>query len=90
MPLITKQIEWQEQEMSEKDNSLEYVYNEVLMVMERLLKEDQNPLAIAAVLASQAMGLYKTVLSDEDYDSMINSLVDKKDNVEPYEARSLH
>jgi hypothetical protein len=34
--------------MSEKDNSLEYVYNEVLIVMERLLKEDQNPLAIAA------------------------------------------
>lgn len=90
MPLITKQIEWPDHEMSEKDNSLEYVYNEVLMVMERLLKEDQNPLAIAAVLASQAMGLYKTVLSDEDYDSMINSLVDKKDNVEPYEARSLH
>jgi DNA polymerase III delta subunit len=76
--------------MSEKDNSLEYVYNEVLMVMERLLKEDQNPLAIAAVLASQAMGLYKTVLSDEDYGTMIDSLVDKKDSVEPYEARSLH
>jgi hypothetical protein len=90
MLLITKQIEWQEHEMSEKDNSLEYVYNEVLMVMERLLKEDQNPLAIAAVLASQAMGLYKTVLSDKDYDSMIDSLVEKKDSVEPYEARSLH
>ena len=87
---ITKQIEWPERKMSEKDNSLEYVYNEVLMVMERLLKEDQNPLAIAAVLASQAMGLYKTVLSDEDYNSMIDSLVDKKDNVQPYEARSLH
>lgn len=90
MLLITKQIEWPEQKMSDKDNSLEYVYNEVLMVMERLLKEDQNPLAIAAVLASQAMGLYRTVLSDEDYDSMITSLVDKKDKVEPYEARSLH
>lgn len=76
--------------MSEKDNSLEYVYNEVLLVMERLLKEDQNPLAIAAVLASQAMGLYKTVLSDKDYGTMIDSLVDKKDSVEPYETRSLH
>jgi DNA polymerase III delta subunit len=76
--------------MSEKDDSLEYVYNEVLMVMERLLKEEQNPLAIAAVLASQAMGLYKTVLSDNEYDSMIDSLVDKKDSIRPYEARSLH
>jgi DNA polymerase III delta subunit len=76
--------------MSKNDNNLEYVYNEVIMVMERLLKEDQNPLAIAAVLASQAMGLYKTILSDKDYETMINSLADKKDRVLPYEARSLH
>lgn len=76
--------------MSEKDHNLEYVYNEVLMIMERLLKEDQNPLAIAAVLASQALGLYKTVLSGKDYDTMVDSLIDKKDSVQPYEARSLH
>ena len=55
-----------------------------------LLKEEQNPLAIAAVLASQALGLYKTVLSDKDYDIMVDSLIDKKDSVQPYEARSLH
>ena len=76
--------------MSKEDNNLEHVYNEVLLVIERLLKEDQNPLAVAAVLASQAMGLYKTVLSDEDYETMIDSLVEKKDNVQPFEARSLH
>jgi hypothetical protein len=87
---ITKQTEWPELRMSDNDNNLEYVYNEVLIVMERLLKEDQNPLAIAAVLASQAMGLYKTILSDKDYETMINSLADKKDSVQPYESRSLH
>lgn len=87
---ITKQTEWPELKMSKNDNNLEYVYNEVIMVMERLLKEDQNPLAIAAVLASQAMGLYKTILSDKDYETMINSLADTKDRVLPYEARSLH
>jgi len=76
--------------MTKDDHNLEHIYNEVLIVMERLLKEDQNPLAIAAVLASQAMGLYKTVLSEKDYDIMINSIVDKKDNVQPFEARSLH
>ncbi len=76
--------------MSKDDHNLENIYNEVLIVMERLLKEDHNPLAIAAVLASQAMGLYKTVLSEKDYDIMINSIVDKKDNVQPFESRSLH
>jgi len=76
--------------MTKEDSNLEHIYNEVLIVMERLLKEDHNPLAIAAVLASQAMGLYKTVLSEKDYDIMINSIVDKKDSVQPFEARSLH
>ena len=76
--------------MSKDDHNLEYVYNEVLLVMERLLKEEHDPLAVAAVLASQAMGLYKTVLSESDYNTMINSIVDKKDKIQPFEARSLH
>jgi hypothetical protein len=76
--------------MNENKQNLEIVYNEILIVMERLLKEDHDALAVAAVLASQAMGLYKTVLSDDDYDRMIDSIVDKKDYVLPYEARVLH
>lgn len=76
--------------MSKEEHNLEYIYNEILMVMERLLKEEHNALAIAAVMASQAMGLYKTVLSDSDYERMMLSIIDKKDNVQPFEARSLH
>jgi len=76
--------------MSKEDNNLEQIYNEVLMLIEQLLKEDHDPLAIAAVFASQAMGLYKTVLSDKDYSIMIDSIVDKKDKVQPFESRSLH
>jgi DNA polymerase III delta subunit len=76
--------------MSKDNHNLEHVYGEILTVIERLLKEDQNPLAIAAVLTSQALGLYKTILSEDDYDTMIDSIVDKKDNVQPFEYRSLH
>lgn len=76
--------------MREEDNKLDYIYNEVIVVIERLLKEDQNPLAIAAVLASQAFGLYKTVLSDADYEIMVENIVSRKDSIQPYEARSLH
>jgi hypothetical protein len=76
--------------MIKDEHDLEYIYNEVLIVIEKLLKEEHDPLAIAAVFASQAMGLYKTVLSDKDYNSMINSIVDKKDKVQPFESRSLH
>lgn len=76
--------------MNTEDNKLEYVYNEIIVVIERLIKEDNNPLSVAAVLASQALGLYKTVLSDADYEIMIENIVSKKDRIRPYEARSLH
>jgi hypothetical protein len=36
------------------------------------------------------LGLYKTVLSDKDYNTMVDSIVDKKDRVQPFESRSLH
>ena len=75
--------------MSE-DHKLEHIYYEILIVIERLLKQDNDALAVAAVLTSQAMGLYKTVLSEDDYDRMIDSIVDKKDNIRPFEARALH
>jgi hypothetical protein len=76
--------------MSKEDHNLEYIYNEVLMTIEKLLKEEHDALAIAAVFASQALGLYKTVLSDKDYNTMVDSIVDRKDKVQPFESRSLH
>lgn len=76
--------------MNKENQELEYVYNEVLAIMERFLKEGHSPLAVAAVFATQAMGLYKTMLSDEEYHSMIDSIVDKKNHIQTYSARSLH
>jgi hypothetical protein len=76
--------------MSKEDHNLEDIYNEVILVIEKLLNEKHDPLAVAAVFASQALGLYKTVLSDKDYNTMVKSIVDKKDRVQPFESRSLH
>lgn len=76
--------------MNKDKQNLELIYNEVLIVMERLLKNDHDALAVAAILASQAMGLYKAVLSDDEYDRMIESIVERKDYILPFEARVLH
>jgi hypothetical protein len=76
--------------MSKKDHNLEGIYNEVVLIIEKLLNEEHDPMAVAAVFASQALGLYKTVLSDNDYNTMVDSIVDKKDRIQPFEARSLH
>jgi hypothetical protein len=58
--------------------------------MEKLLKNNHDPLAIAAIMASQSLGLYKSVLSDEEYDMMIETIVQKKNKIEAFEMRTLH
>lgn len=90
MLLIIKQTDWLEQRMSKEDHNLETVYYEVLLHIEKLLKNNHDPLAVAAIMTSQALGLYKSVLSDEEYTMMIETIVQKKDKIEAFEMRTLH
>jgi hypothetical protein len=76
--------------MSKVDSKLELVYYEVLLNIEKLLKNNHDPLEVAAVLTSQALGLYKSVLSDEEYNSVIENIVVKKDDIRSYEKRMIN
>jgi hypothetical protein len=76
--------------MSNENENIEKVYYEVLTIMEKLLKDNYEPLAVAGVLMNQALSLYKAELSETGYNRIIESVVDKKDTVQPYEIRVLH
>jgi hypothetical protein len=39
--------------------------------------------AIAGVMAVQALTLYKTILSDSDYESIVSMLYESRDRVKP-------
>ena len=39
------------------------------------------PLAVAAVLMAQSLSIYKTVLSESDYDQMVDSVSDSRSKV---------
>lgn len=43
--------------------------------------EEHKPLELAAVMTIQALSIYKTFLSDEDYNKMIDSIVENKHKV---------
>ena len=72
------------------NEKIEEVYYEVMLVIEKLLKDNHDPLSIAGVMTSQALSLYKAELTDKGYDRIIESIVDKKDDVDAYEVRVLH
>jgi hypothetical protein len=47
-------------------------------------------LVIAGVMMAQSLSLYKSVLSEEDYSSMVASILEKKDKVYTFTTRNLH
>lgn len=47
----------------------------------QVMLEDHRPLEVAAIMLTQSLSIYRTVLSEEDYDRMVLNIVTNKDNV---------
>ena len=53
------------------------------------LSSEYSVVAVASVLLGQAMRLYKTVLSEDEFNRMMETIQDTSADVKPYEAESL-
>lgn len=47
----------------------------------QIMLEEHTILEVAAVMTIQSLSIYKTFLDDEDYNKMIDSIVENKDKV---------
>ena len=80
-------------EQEEMANIQEAIYDFVVRLM---VERESEPLLVAAALAAMAMGLYKSALSPDDYDHMIDVISDNRDTIKPFiqteptQAGSLH
>ena len=70
---------------------VEKLYSKVMNMTDDLLFENE-PLAVAAVLNTISLSMWKTMLSEKDYNEMIQAIVDNSDNVKKLSAEggSLH
>ena len=69
---------------------LENLYDAYLSVTVQAVTE-HDPLAVAAVLMTQAMSLYKTILHPASYDAMVDAISSRRDEVKPFtNMESLH
>jgi len=39
---------------------------------------------VAAILMTNSLRIYRTVLSDEDYESVVQMILDRRNEVDPY------
>jgi competence transcription factor ComK len=67
--------------MDKQDSDLMIVADKVYNMTTELLVEDHQQFAIAAALTMVAMQIYKSSLSKEDYDKMVDSISDSRDQI---------
>jgi hypothetical protein len=70
-----------------ENNSVE-LYGKYLMFNDVML-EDYDPLEVAAVMIAQGLSLYRTILSEEDYNQMVDNISDLRDQVHVFEGPDL-
>ena len=67
--------------MDKQDSDLIIVADRIYKTTTELMIEGHQQFAIAAALTMIAMQIYKSSLSKEDYDKMIDSISDSRDQV---------
>ena len=66
------------------------IYNQVFKTMTELCKH-HDPLAVSGVLLAQALRLYKTSLPIEDFDLLIDEILETvKEDVRPFDTPTLN
>lgn len=75
--------------MIDKEDQVLEVYKETLSMIDKLIA-DHDPLVIAGVMMAQSLSLYKSILTEEDFSSIVTSIMEKKDKVYTFTARNLH
>jgi hypothetical protein len=66
------------------DNNLEEIYAKFWAVISEF-PEHYEPTEVAGVMAAQAMTIYKTILSPQEYELMAESIYNNRDKVKKLE-----
>ena len=66
---------------NEATDQLENLYQDYWSFHASMIGKDHSPLAIAAILMTQALSIYKTILEEDEYNSIVDSISDKRDRV---------
>ena len=76
--------------MIQNDKLLQEAYDEIFAkVIEMIAVKKYEPQLIAATLIAQALRIYKTILNEEDYKKMVDTIADGAINVDAYKDKRI-
>ena len=67
--------------MEENSNDHHEISDRMYTLTGKLIEEGRQPFAIAAIYTMIAMQIYKTMLSQEDYNQMVDMISDNRNQV---------
>ena len=67
------------------ENQLEQMFQELFKLSVELTERYNNPQMVASTFMAIGIRMYKTVLSDSEYERMLEFMLDSKDKVKPYD-----
>jgi len=70
------------------DNQLQELYSKNLAFVDALCGE-YDAMEVAAIMMTQALTIYKSAMSEEDYNSMVDSISDSRNKVKTFEKAVL-
>jgi PHD/YefM family antitoxin component YafN of YafNO toxin-antitoxin module len=66
------------------DQAMTELHNEINQFIMNKLQDNHAPLSVAAVLITNALRVYRTVLTEEDYQSVMEMIQERRNEVDPY------
>lgn len=70
--------------------SLVNLYNDYWELHQAKMQDGTNALEIAAIIMTQALTIYKTVLSEDAFDMIVDSISESRDRVQRVELISVN
>lgn len=64
-------------------NQLERIYSNYLEFTDHMVGQ-YDPIEVAAIMMAQSLSIYRTTMSEEDYNRMVDSISDNRDKVKTF------
>jgi hypothetical protein len=77
--------------IKKETDSTELAYRRVEKLVQKLcLEEDISPIECAGVMMAQAMRIYKTALTEDAYERLIETILETRSDVTPFVKPTTH
>lgn len=67
---------------------LQKLYEQYFEFTDHMVSQ-HDPSAVAAIMLTQALSIYRTTMTEDDYNQMVDSISDKRDKVQIFQSSNL-